>query len=91
MRTRLLRRGGRLSRLVCEHDRQADGDFGDLGSQVRKRRFQSFNKAYLQKTELLTGVYGRRNYPSPSIVMGSLKVLPRRTIRIGEGLRLRFR
>ena len=52
--------------LVCEHDRQADGDFGDLGSQVRKRRFQSFNKAYLQKTELSTGVYGRRNYPSPS-------------------------
>ena len=39
--------------LVCEHDRQADGDFGDLGSQVRKRRFQSFNKAYLQKTCLL--------------------------------------
>ena len=52
--------------LVCEHDRQADGDFGDLGSQVRKRRFQSFNKAYLRKAELSTGVYGRRNYPSPS-------------------------
>ena len=33
---------------------------------MRKRRFQSFNKAYLQKTELSTGVYGRRNYPSPS-------------------------
>ena len=51
--------------VVCEHDRTASGDLGELGSQVRKRRFQSFNKEYLQKTAL-DAEQSRRNYPSPS-------------------------
>ena len=54
-----------LEDLVVEEDRTEDGVLGELGAQVRKRRFQSFNKEYLQKTALDAEQY-RRNYPSPS-------------------------
>ena len=35
---------------VLEQDRQEDGELGRLGTQIKKKRFESFNRQYLVET-----------------------------------------
>ena len=34
---------------VLEQDRQANGELGKLGDQIKKKRFNSYNSAWLQE------------------------------------------
>lgn len=39
--------------IVLELDRQPTGQLGKLGMQIRKKRFESYNQAWLQETDML--------------------------------------
>ncbi|KAH8076319.1 eukaryotic kinesin-associated protein [Aureococcus anophagefferens] len=55
--------------LVMEHDRDETGALGELGAQVRRRRFYSHNREWLEIVEQEGAgapTMSRTNYPSPT-------------------------
>ena len=52
--------------VVVEHDRDPDGGLGELGAQVRRRRFHAHNREWLEVVDHETGAPDRHNYPSPT-------------------------
>jgi hypothetical protein len=53
----------KMSVFVLEHDRKADGSVGQLGKQVIKRRFESYNKVWLANTQYeMSGGGGMMGY-----------------------------
>lgn len=51
--------------LVMDHDRDETGALGELGAQVRRRRFYGHNREWLEIVEQ-EGAGARANYPSPT-------------------------
>jgi hypothetical protein len=53
----------KMSEFVLEHDRKPDGSVGQLGKQVIKRRFESYNKVWLANTQYeMSGSGGMMGY-----------------------------
>ena len=47
-----------VTELVLEYDRHDDGELGQLGMQIRKKRFESYNSKWLTQFDLLSGGAG---------------------------------
>ncbi len=61
--------------IVLEHDRKPDGSVGQLGKQVIKRRFESYNKVWLANTQQYEMNGGGNGYGDMGMGMGSDRLL----------------
>lgn len=52
----------KMSEFVLEYDRKNDGTLGQLGKQVIKKRFESYNKAWLANVNMDTANNGGFGY-----------------------------